>query len=453
MIGLWLFVQVALCGEVSLEQVLHHLDKHPTWIAADNTITIGEAKVRQAQNPFTPTLIGQSSEYLNKYPREIQSHHLQWQSQSGIQVSGGWEQGRGDFPSYDDRYTKSSGELHLQAMIPLLDGLLINTERTVLQNAILDIDIQKWNQYQQQLDLMYAASVQYWKWYKAYQLQIIAETNLQLAQNRQQLLERKLEIGSTSKLYVIDNQRELLERQQQLITATQENHNQLRKLEYYFRNRDGTMMTLQDDSYPVVNVEHLLQSTDTAVDLNRILQRPDMAVLTVVLQQIANEQQLIKAKKRPKVNLMLDTYAPLKSDNYPNEHYMGLKYEFAPLMPYEQGKMAELQAKANTIAQYQIKVQDTAQQEILIIANNIHQLKQQLQQQEEILTLAQEALRLENIRFESGGSNLLDLMKRENNLLKAQSTQIKIQSDLLSEWAHWKQANAILSESIQRSPP
>ena len=429
---------------VSLEMVLQHIHTHPNWIIGQNTIEAAEASVMQAQAPFTPTISGQISEYNNKYPRQIQEHKVNLYTPIGAELSTSFERGTGDFPTYDDRETLSTGEIHFQLLLPLLDGLLVNYAQTDLANAKIDVDIEKYKQKQQQLDLLYKATAQYWKWYIAYQLEDLAKQNMDLAQHRQDILEKKYALGTISQLYVLDNKRELQERTQQWLEAQQYRKQEEIQLEYYYRDTTGNMINLRTTRH----IPHILDSIihiSIPKKTDAFLQnRPDIVILDMVLEQITNQQRLNNAQKLPKLNLVLESYVPIDEVDKANEQYFGIKYEHSPLLRKEKGKEMELDAKIENIEQYRIKNIDMASQDIDGILSNLEQLLLQIQEQQRTIQLAEEVMRLEHIRFTKGDSEILDLIKRENNVVKAKMTLLKLEKQFLLEHAKWNQVNGFL---------
>lgn len=433
----------------SVVPVLQNLIQHPEWKITNANRTKAEGAYLQSTAPFTPTIQGSLSQYDGKYNRDMQQHFISVDTPLGVNLATGWQQGVGTFPSYDANETVNDGELRLAANIPLLDGLRTNSNQTVLLIQELGIDLAELEQQAVKLRLILETEHQFWKWQKSLALQRIAEQNVDFAQKRQDVFEQKLKLGAVSRLSVIDNQRELEERKQFLAKMKQESNVHYTKLQYYWRDDNGNMCS-DDVSTPIFDWSqtiHPVLPDKSLWSLDHLQNRPDVLIFDVLLQQLDADIRLARNKRLPKVNLTM-TYDHAISDSYQSEGYMGLKYEHAPLMRDERGKLTILEAKRNATELYKQKSIDKAITELTSLYTQWEQLQIQVQTQQTVVALAEEALKLERIRFNNGGSDLLDLLKRENNLLKAQSTLIKVTADIFIVEAMWRNVQGQFPTSV-----
>lgn len=168
------FLSVAGAGDtLVLSDVLNTLDQHPEWHLASVEARVAEGELWMRSAPFTPSLTGQVSAYDEQYGRQINVHQASIQTPVGLAFQTGWQQGVGDFPAYDGRYTVDNGEVFIGVMIPLLDGLWQNQDRTNWMIQDLQRQVALMNQRQHQLNLTTAAAVQYWKWRKTLSLEAL----------------------------------------------------------------------------------------------------------------------------------------------------------------------------------------------------------------------------------------------------------------------------------------
>ena len=432
----WCFVLLAnAIPNSSLDSLIANLPTHPEWTISTAEIERAQGEQVQASAVFTPTLLGSVSQYDGQYPRDLQQHLIQQQTPWGISVQGGWQQGIGTFPTYDEYGTTEMGEATIGVSIPLLDGLFVNAERTELLVQSLNVDWVTLEQQQRRLELLFASERQFWKFQQYWALQQVAEQSLSLAGKRQDAFEQQYEIGTKSRLSVIDNRREQEQRRQLWIGSQQAATEQQNKLAYYWRTESGDMQS--PSNIPPLNLFDLpipQAPTDNSWSLS---QRPDIAVWDIALQQIDVQLKLIQAKKLPKVNLVMEHDWSIADTKY-SEPYVGLKYEYAPLLKAERGKQQALQAKRAAIVQYRTKTVDKATQDMNTLHAGWKRLIDQIDTQQTVVDLAKESLELERIRFTNGGSDLLDLIKRENNLLKAQKTLIKLIAEVYTVEAAWR---------------
>lgn len=426
---LWLVWQVALANTTVTEvDVLQNIKQHPEWVLAQTVVVSADGNAMMSAAPFTPNITGQYSGYDEYYRRQIGVHQASIRTPLGVEVNAGWTQGIGDFPDYDGRYTVDQGEVTMGVAIPLLEGLWRNEERSQWVIADLERMVAEQTQRQQQLELVTAALLQYWKWRKAMSIESIYLQNLKLAEKRQATFAQQYQVGVRSRLSLIDNEREVHERQQQYLEAVQTRQAEALKLSYYMRHSDGMMMDLDDWSGEQAWSIDVLDTTPLSLDVSL---RPDIQIWQWVDEQVATEQQWIQAKRLPKVNLTVQQNRPLaagETEYGVPENYVGLKYEYAPMLKAERGKLLMIDAKRTAISLYQSKATDKAFQDARTFQQGMLRLEEQITAQQAAVALAEEALRLENVRFDKGGSDLLDLFKRESNLLKAQETLVKLKT-------------------------
>ena len=449
MIFLLLSINASAAPHEAVVPALQNLPQHPEWQITEANRAKAEGAYLQSTAPFTPTIQGSMSTYDGKYNRDTQHHSIAIDTPLGINLTTGWQKGVGTFPSYDAYETVNDGELRLATSIPLLDGLRTNSNQTFQLIQELGIDLAEFEQRDIQLQLILKTEHQFWKWQKSLALQCIAQQNVDFAQRRQDVFEKKLKLGAVSRLSVIDNQRELEERKQFLATMQQESTVQYTKFQYYWRDDNG-YMTSDDMPTDVMDwnqIVHPVLPNKSVWSVDNIKNRPDVLIFDVLLQQLDVDIRLARNKRLPKVDLTM-TYDHAISDAYQSEGYMGLKYEYAPLMKYERGKLNILEAKRNATELYKQKTIEKAITEITALYTQWEQLQVQVHTQQTVVELAEEALRLERIRFDNGGSDLLNLLKRENNLLKAQSTLIKISANLFIVEAMWRNEQGQFPKSI-----
>lgn len=439
---IWLWVSIAWSNpHPTLTEILQHLPQHPEWKLTHTANQQAKSERLMATAPFTPTLQGKSSQYGGYYPRDNHQHQIHLNTPLGISVGGGWQQGLGDFPDYDGSYTTDRGEFRLETTIPLLDGLWINQARTDLWLADLNVDLVALEQQSTQIKLILQTELAFWNWQQYWALEQVAKQNLALANQRQTVFEKKYAVGSTSRLSVIDNARERQQRQQLWLQSQQQTIAGQNKLLYFWRTEDGQMQA--SPTVPTLDIQTLSIPQPPPAQWE-ISNRPDIALYGLIMEQIRLQLQLVQAKKLPKVNLIASYDHAIESTKQ-SESYVGLKYEHAPLLRAEKSKQSALEAKNEAIQLYQRKTIDKANQDLRTLHNRWVQLVNQIETQQEVVKLAKEAVTLEQIRFDNGGSDLLDLIKRENNWLKAQSTLIKLIIEVYVVEAMWRATLGISS--------
>ena len=173
---------------LALDDVLRSVyESYPLLRIAVEQRTIAEGELLEAEGEFDTKLKGGGTTGpLGFYETNRFGAGFEQALFGGGQVFAGYRIGRGNFqPWYGERETNDGGEFKAGFLIPLLQNRRIDPRRAAIFRAALGRDAVEPDILLQLVDFARAASYAYWDWVAAGQNVQIAQTLLDIAQQRQ----------------------------------------------------------------------------------------------------------------------------------------------------------------------------------------------------------------------------------------------------------------------------
>jgi outer membrane protein TolC len=141
----------------------------------------------------------------------------------GVGLIAGHRQGVGNFPAYDGKYeTSGAGELFAGISIPLLRNFSTDQART-------NLSLEKINQKQAEARLrlkqnmyVHKALSLFYKWQLEERKFMIRKSILELAQGRQEMLQKRFKSGDVERIKIVDNERSIDKRKEELLKSETE---------------------------------------------------------------------------------------------------------------------------------------------------------------------------------------------------------------------------------------
>ncbi len=231
----------------------------------------------------------------DKYDNQYFETSIERQTRlGGLGLIVGHRQGRGNFPFYDGKYsTSGAGELFAGLSMPLLrdfktdewrTDLQISKFKSIAQKAELEI---KLNMY------VHKALSLYYKFLLNNQKIKIRKEILEIAEKRQEMLERKFKAGDIEKLKVTDNQRSVDKRRDELLKAEIEWIDSKTQLEIYLKDEKGQQIELSKDSLPVDDIRPVNKEV---IDLSSL---PQILLLDQEINSMDSKRELYEQSKLP----------------------------------------------------------------------------------------------------------------------------------------------------------
>ncbi len=200
----------------------------------------------------------------------------------------GYRIGRGRFePWYGGRDTDNSGEFRVGFEIPLLQSRAIDSRRTAVRLAALDLQKSDPQLFQQVLAAQGDAAEAYWQWVAVGQQYRVAQDLMRLAEERVQRIQRQIDAGDVAQIVGIDNRRLLALRRSRLIEVRQRWDAAAVRLSLYYRDVAGRPIAVTEDALPEIFPAAPNALIDLPADISSALeQRPELAILRVSGEQL-----------------------------------------------------------------------------------------------------------------------------------------------------------------------
>lgn len=242
--AVWLAIPVPAASQtLRVEDVLTSVARNfPPLLAALQERNIAEADVLAAEGRFDFTLRGGvDSNSLGYYSNQRWDlgfdQPFAW---NGMSISGGYRAGEGIFAPYDGKLqTRSLGEWRSGVRLPLFRDRSIDGRRAEVAKAQIGVQLANLSVEQQRLAIRLAATQRYWNWVAAGRRLALARAVLNIAEERQVLLNTGVTAGQLPAIDASDNRRAILQRQGQLIEAERGLQQAAIELSLYYRDGNG----------------------------------------------------------------------------------------------------------------------------------------------------------------------------------------------------------------------
>jgi outer membrane protein TolC len=158
----------------------------------------------------------------------------------GISAFGGFRTGFGDFPTYNlGQKTADAGEFRGGLNVPLARNRDIDRSRATHAQAQLDMALAEPAIERSRLDYMRSAARAYWAWQGSGERFGASERVLQLALDRDEQLELKVNAGAVANIERVDNQQNIALRNGMLVQADRGVQQAAIELSLYHRDSGG----------------------------------------------------------------------------------------------------------------------------------------------------------------------------------------------------------------------
>lgn len=420
----------AFGAPLMLSDVVDGLDERvPKLQAAEAKLAGVRGSLLAKRGVFDPTLVGKAKAYGGKYVRDHVVVGVDAQTIYGPGVHLGYTRGTGDIPDYAyDTKTPDEGELVAQLDVPLLKGLGMGGARADLMMARQKVVLTESDVADAQRRIRWNAGTKYWGWVAAGMDLRIAEEQLRLAERRSAALVRQVEEGSKAPLDQLDNERVLEERRAKVALYRQKLVMKARELSLYHRAEDGTPIVPADDQLPEAwpPPEDLPDQArvDGAFDA-----RPDLTSTQLALELAALRRRAANNALLPDLTVTGTYIEPLDTETKP-EMVAGVSLK-APLA-FRKGR-GELQASEGALVAAEAEARlarDIVEMEIATALAVRTQAAERAASARIAAQRAREVLELERRRYGLGGSDLFQLLQREDKLAYARLAEAEAERDL-----------------------
>ncbi|MFM7248754.1 MAG: TolC family protein [Planctomycetaceae bacterium] len=228
---------------LSLLEVLQSVDTHyPLLQAVERERGVASGRFTSAQGAFdTNVAMAGNALAPGTYENYRSDFGLSQQFMTGgISAFGGYRTGFGDFPTYNlAQKTADVGEFRGGLNVPFARNRDIDRARATHAQARLDIAIAEPVIQRSRLDYMRSAARAYWAWQGSGERFGAGERILQLALDRDEQLELKVDSGAVANIERVDNQQNIAFRNGILVQADRAVQQAAIDLSLYHRDPSG----------------------------------------------------------------------------------------------------------------------------------------------------------------------------------------------------------------------
>lgn len=348
---------------------------------------------------------------------------------SGGEVYGGYRIGRGSFePWYLERETNRGGEFKTGFAIPLIRDHDIDARRADLWRATYDRQLAEPAIRQEVIMTIRDASAVYWAWVAAGQQFEIGKAALELAERRNQQIQRRVEEGDLDEPSLADNRRAIIQRQGKLIDLERKLVQTAIKLSLFLRDESAQpLIPTEDDlaQFPEIIAYDLVQLQN---DITYAVQnRPELASLDTLVRRVRVDFAEACNETLPALdaisNISQDMGEPTSSKRDKSEFELEIGFEFE--MPVQRrkgfGKMRSARAKLGQIAAKRQFTVEKISTEVQNAAAALDAAFQRVSAIADAVEISEELAQIERRKFELGESDLLAVFLREQIAIEAAS--------------------------------
>ncbi len=371
---------------------------------------------------------------------------------SGGEIFGGYKVGRGNFqPWFGERETNDGGEFSLGIAIPLSQNRQIDARRAALFRATYGRDAVEPDIQTQSIAFVWEASYAYWQWMAAGGSYQITRSLLEIAEQRNDGLNKRLDAGDLPAIELTDNQRLIVSRQAALIGAERKLQQTAIKLSLFLRTPGGQPIVPSEDQLPAAFPEALsVDSEQMGIDIERALSnRPELVSLELFRLQLGVDLAQARNLYLPSIDAVLftskDTGAPAsaKGDKTPFEMEASLQVSVPLQRRKARGKIQSIEGK---LQQLSVKIgftQDKITTDVQQVYAALLATYDRIAKARENLELARTMEQAERRKFDLGDSNLLLVNLREVSTADAAKSVLQAMLDYYQSQADYRAALAL----------
>ncbi|MFM8580945.1 MAG: TolC family protein, partial [Planctomycetaceae bacterium] len=263
---------------------------YPLLEAAIRQRDVAAGEQLQAAGAFDLKLsAGSENQPLGFYETYRQNIKLLQPLYSGGEAFAAYRVGRGGVyePWYLERQTNDGGEFKAGLSLPfsrnrVIDDRRANVWKTTYGRQQVEFEIQA-----ELIDFVQQAGYAYWDWVAAGERYRIATSILELARERNQGIERQVELGDKDPPVLQDNRRLIVSREAKQIEAGRKLQETAVKLSIYYRDELGRPVIPAPEQLPEFPNPTSFNASQLDTDVQQAVERrPELRVLSLLQRQL-----------------------------------------------------------------------------------------------------------------------------------------------------------------------
>ncbi|MEQ9496067.1 MAG: TolC family protein [Deltaproteobacteria bacterium] len=425
---------LAVGPPLTLDEVLKSVElHHPLVVAANTEIDVARGTLLSAEGGFDVYLHGKAGGYAAGYYEGIASEVGVRQPTTlwGTELYAGYRYGE-DHPIYDaQKLTSDNGEVAAGIIVPLWRDGPIDARRAEMWQAEVGVEVAKLAANEKLRLTKLKAAELYFKWVASHEKLRIAESLLELAQQRVTGIERRVARGDIPRIELVDNERLIVSRQQGVVEARRAVQASAFALSLFQRDDDGRpdVPTYARAPGGLEGPRPVPPVRDQDIR-SALARRPDLAQYAGIMKRLRTELELAENMRAPNVDLKVEgskdfgverPYGPDPNETTKNDTTLGLSLSFK--WPAQQrkarGKIQSVSAKLRAVRAKQGFLQDVVKMEVNDAWSELSTARTRATLSRRTLELTRQVEVAERRRFELGDSSILQVNLREEATAKA----------------------------------
>ncbi len=414
--------------------------KHlPTIMKASEAIAKQQGDLLSSQGAFDRRLDGSSDLRRGFYDgKSAGLSFTQPFKQYNSRLYGGYRISDGAYPSYNgDLLSQSGGEVAVGAIFSLLRNRDIDARRVALNNEELKLREAKFALKIEQITSQLNALAAYFEWQAKGLEHDVRKDIWQMANARQDALEREVAAGNKARIFLVENRQNMLKRKSALRDVERALNNAAQGISFYYRDNNGAPIVPdakqlpEDFTFDLGKVDifkNKVQAADAAEKLLRT--RPDIKMLELAMARANQDEKLARNNMLPLLDVQAEVSQDLGQQQLVREQTESkLKLNLSiPLQQREaQGKIASTRAMQRMLEHERNILQQQLTIELQRIFNDINIGEELMAITLEEMQIAKQLLKAEKSRFADGASDFFLLNIREETLAESRIRHVVAQ--------------------------
>lgn len=348
---------------------------------------------------------------------------------------------------YRKNRTQEDGRLQVGIKIPLLQDGRIDKHRAAVMKARYDAQLVDPIIQRQEVDFMRAATSAYFNWLAAGTKLRLAQKQLKLAQDRVDILQKKLETGLIQKIVITDNRRLVVDREIQTTRARRAFEAAALALSLFYRDENMDPIIAGSESLPKEFPELISPSSLSMKDDIRLAleSRPEMKQIEIALIKAGIDIEQAKNRMSPSLDVSVLGSQNLGDETYEDFEDFELEASVEFRMPLERREAKGDKTVAESKAQQLLLKGQFARERISTEIRNAHSAlvaaHEQIGIAELNVALAKELESAEKEMFNQGASDFLSVQLRERSTFDSRIKLVDAIKDFFISLAAYQAAS------------
>lgn len=423
---------------------------YPKIIAEQNNLEATKGNFLSQKGNFDAKIKGKRLNYKNgyydnKYYNNISAVKPLPFANSEIFTSYSKSSDQGYPLDNDSNNTLDNGRVKIGFSMSLLRGFLTNENLAKLKTANIDVNIANENLKLTKLSIINNARKSYYSYIIAKRIYDINLEIFNLRKKRLQQVIAQSKSGDKPKIYITDSKRSLLSSKSSMIDAEQNLQSNIFNLSLYYRDQSGDKIIINADkedefSYIEKNIS-LPKEQEIYKKIEKIKQeRFDIKIINLEIKKEKELAKLYKNQFLPELDFNFSASKDFGDDLQNNELTelkqkerlnFGVNLEIPLQRNKQKGLLSKTKSKIRSLKMKKKLTSDSIEIDIKSIYNQIVNLHQIYNNLKEEIKLSQKLLEAEKERFKNGGSDIITINIREQNLFETKQKMLKYLQKML----------------------